>query len=163
MTVTVTIDASPDYDVLLRVAVTDTGVGLSAEQQARLFQSFSQADDSTTRRFGGTGLGLAISRQLVELMGVGIDVSSEPGRGQTFWFTARLARTSDAEIADGRRGRRCDDGFEPSRPLRPAGRGHPGQSVGGQPDADELGTTSRLPERRPRPSRPWPGAASTSS
>ena len=85
-------DAADTERLLLRIEVKDQGIGLSAEQQARLFQSFSQADDSTSRRFGGTGLGLAIARRLARRMGGDVGVVSEPGAGSTFWMTALLER-----------------------------------------------------------------------
>jgi CheY-like chemotaxis protein len=78
--------------VLVRFEVSDTGVGIAPEARERLFQSFSQADSSTTRQYGGTGLGLVIAKQLSEMMGGSIGVDSTPGQGSTFWFTVRLAK-----------------------------------------------------------------------
>ena len=74
----------------IRISVTDTGIGVAPEQLANLFQKFTQADTSSTRRYGGTGLGLAISKQLVELMGGSIHAESSPGRGSKFWFSLPL-------------------------------------------------------------------------
>ncbi|MBE9610785.1 response regulator [Chitinilyticum piscinae] len=90
--------ARADESVALRLEVRDSGIGMSEEQMAKLFTPFTQADASTTRRFGGTGLGLSICKRLIEAMGGRIGVQSQPGQGATFWFELTLPVAEEPEL-----------------------------------------------------------------
>src|SRR5688572_21775543 len=95
VTVHVTVQAETESIVRLKFSIRDTGIGISPEAQTRIFESFAQADDSTTRRFGGTGLGTTIARQLIQLMGGRIGVESAIGLGSTFWVEVDLEKQAE--------------------------------------------------------------------
>jgi signal transduction histidine kinase/DNA-binding response OmpR family regulator len=114
--VAVKTELNQNDELMLRFSVTDSGIGLTSEEQNKLFTAFTQADNSTSRTYGGTGLGLSISKQLVELMGGQTGVDSTKGNGSTFWFTVRCQPVKKAVVATNRRV--ALDRWLVSRPLK---------------------------------------------
>jgi len=103
--VRVELEEDGDSEITLRFSVSDTGVGIAPDKLSCLFEAFTQADPSISRKYGGTGLGLAISKQLVQLMGGEMGVDSVPDKGSTFWFTAKFALQRNVAAADGAPGK----------------------------------------------------------
>jgi two-component sensor histidine kinase len=144
ITVSLSMRERTDSAVTLYGEVADTGIGIERKQLSKLFQSFHQADASTTRKHGGTGLGLAIAKRLAELMGGAVGVHSTPGQGSTFWFTARLGipqtgldpSKADEPTASPKAVAEHDAGRPPAPPD---GAAHlPQPAAGGPLDAEEL-------------------------
>ncbi|HKW36456.1 MAG TPA: ATP-binding protein [Burkholderiales bacterium] len=100
VTLTVSSLGESEHAVRLRFAIEDTGIGIAPDAQDRIFESFTQADESTTRRYGGTGLGTTISKQLVEMMGGQIGLQSALGKGSTFWFELQLKKQAAGQVPE---------------------------------------------------------------
>ncbi len=100
VTLTVSSLGESDHAVRLRFVIQDTGIGIAPEAQKRIFESFVQADDSTTRRYGGTGLGTTIAKQLVEMMGGQIGLDSTLGKGSTFWFELPFKKQAAGQVSE---------------------------------------------------------------
>ena len=115
VTVEAKLDSERQGAAIVRFAITDSGIGIRPDQAAQLFSPFTQADATTTRKYGGTGLGLAICKQLVEMMGGSIGVDSHEGQGSTFWFTLELGLPHASEQHDERRAEKVPQNGRPGK------------------------------------------------
>ena len=138
---------------IARIEISDTGIGVSAELRATLFQPFTQADSSTTRRFGGSGLGLSICRELATLMGGDVGLDSDGRSGSCAWVDLPLVTASEDDFTHHRQPARRDAAAAAARHARAAGRGQPGQPPDRRRDADAPGRRGDRGRQRQRGDR----------